>query len=140
MQITNHNSQMACLPLGSFEHMSNGGRQFAPGVFLDLELVSSGLRQLVVLRMPAVFSHGPFGLDPAAPLQAMQRRVERALFDAQHVFGNLLNALRNGPAVLRLKRQRLEDQQIECSLWKVDTAVGHKLPCYFYSGILLPPL
>lgn len=83
--------------------------------------------------MPAVFRHGPFGLDAATPLQAMQRRVKRALLDAQHVLGNLLNALRNGPAVLRFKRQRLEDQQVERSLREIDTLVCHKLPFHFYN-------
>ena len=63
----------------------------------------------------------------------MQRRVKRTLLDAQHIAGNLFNAFRNGPAVLRLQRQRLEDQQVECSLREIDSFVCHQLPFRFYS-------
>jgi hypothetical protein len=63
----------------------------------------------------------------------MEGGIERALLDAQHVARNLLDALGYGPAMLRFERKGLQDEQIQRSLWKVDTArVGHALPFCFY--------
>src|ERR1700733_12188965 len=63
----------------------------------------------------------------------MEGGIERALLDAQHVARNLLDALGYGPAMLRFQRKGLQDEQIQRSLWKVDTVrVGHALPFRFY--------
>src|SRR5262245_22080627 len=43
----------------------------------------------------------------------MQRWVQRALIDLQHVLGDLLDAFRDRPAVERLGLQRPKDQQVE---------------------------
>src|SRR5207244_3198381 len=63
-------------------------------------------------------------LVQTAPLEAVQRGVERALLHVKHIAGQLLNALRNGPAVLRFERQRLQNQEIQRALRQVDT--GHR--------------
>jgi hypothetical protein len=46
----------------------------------------------------------------------MQRWVERALVDLQHVARDLLNALRDSPAMHGLERERLEDQHVQRAL------------------------
>jgi hypothetical protein len=43
----------------------------------------------------------------------------------QNVFGDLLNALGNGPAVLRLEGNRFEDEQIESALRQIEFLGGH---------------
>src|SRR5213592_3376249 len=113
--------------LGNFQHLSNRRREFPPGAFFRLELLPAAPRQLVILGAPVVLRSPPFGLDPTSPLQSMQGGIERTLLDAQNVAGDLLNALRNAPAVLRFEGQGLEDQQVECSLRKVDPFVYHKM-------------
>ena len=67
--------------------------------------------ELVVLRPPAELGDGPLRLDPALMLEAMQRGIERALVDLQHVFGDLLDALRDRPAVQRLRLERPQDHR-----------------------------
>src|SRR5215469_3621400 len=58
----------------------------------------------------------------------MQRGIKRSLRDAQRVARHLLNALGNGPAVLRLEGQNLEDQQVERPLWHVNVLFRHSAP------------
>jgi len=49
-----------------------------------------------------------------------------------------MNAFGDGPTVLRLKRHGAQDQQVQCSLWKVDAGVRHLLPYHFYREHTLP--
>ena len=58
-------------------------------------------------------------LQPSLLLEAMERRVQRALADLQDFAADLLNALGDGPAVRRLERDGLEDQQVERALNEV---------------------
>ena len=61
----------------------------------------------------------------------MQRRVERSLGDLDHVAGNLLQALRDGIAVHRAKRDNFQDQQVQGALGQI----GFRVHCdtsYFY--------
>ena len=77
-------------------------------------------RQLVVLGAPVVVGHVPLGLDPAATFEPVKRGIERALLHLQDVAGNLMDAFGDRPAVLRLERNGLENQQIERSLRQLD--------------------
>src|SRR5262249_25267715 len=71
------------------------------------------------LGLPVVVGDVPLGLDPAAALEAMQRRVQRALLHLERVVGNLLDAFGNRPAVLRLERDGFQDQEIERALRQI---------------------
>ena len=53
-------------------------------------------------------------------LELVQGGVERALLNEQHIARQLPNALCNRPAVHRLERERLENQEIEGALDEVD--------------------
>ena len=81
-------------------------------------------REPVVLRPAAQLRDGPLGFDPALVLEAMERRVERALVDLQDVLGDLLDALRDRPAVQRAGLQRPEDEQVEGARKKVGDRVS----------------
>src|SRR5262249_5081230 len=98
---------------GGADDARDGGGQAAPRLFLGAELVPAARGQLVVLRAAIVLRGAPAGLDPAAALEAMQRRVQRPLLNAQRLARALLDALGDGPAVLRLERERVQDQQIQ---------------------------
>src|SRR4051812_35443582 len=56
----------------------------------------------------------------------MECRIEGALGHLEDVLGDLLDALRDGPAVLRLERERSEDQQIERALREIDAFATHE--------------
>src|SRR5260370_22436457 len=70
----------------------------------------------VILGLAVILRGLPGSRDPALIFQPVQRWVKRSLIDLEHVFGNLLDALRDAPAMHRLQFQRLEDQQIERAL------------------------
>jgi hypothetical protein len=77
------------------------------------QLPPSGCGQLVILGPAAQFRDGPLGFAPPLVLEAMQRRIKRALVDLQDILRDLLNALRDRPAMQRGRLQRPEDEQIE---------------------------
>ena len=84
-----------------------------------LELLPAGLGQRVEAGAPVGLGRAPLGGDPALMLQAVQRRIERALLHAQQFVRDLLDALRDRPAVHRLERDRPQDQQVERALNQV---------------------
>ena len=107
---------MAAAPQLSRDDEANRAGEPIPALELTCELLSAGSRQRVDLRFTAGVGGGPRGLQPALLLQPVQRRVQRALRDLQHVAADLANALRDAPAVHRLERERLEDEQIQRAL------------------------
>src|SRR5690348_14715824 len=99
-----------------FQNSLYGQRHSFPLRRLLAQLALALLRQAVKLRLPVVFRRALLGFNPPRRLEALQCRIERALVDAQHILGNLLDALRNAPAMLRAERERLQDQQVERAL------------------------
>src|SRR5690348_191824 len=91
-------------------------------------------RELVELRAPIVVRLAPLRLDPAAPFEAMEGRIERSLRNLERRRGDLADALRDRPAVLRLEGQRFQDEQIERPLRELDLrcvhGFGHATPCW----------
>jgi hypothetical protein len=57
----------------------------------------------------------PLGPDQLPFEKALERRIERALFDLEQVFGSLLDVLDEGIAVRRLTAKGLEDHHFECA-------------------------
>src|SRR5262249_34256042 len=57
----------------------------------------------------------PFTHDPAFEEHALQRRVERAFFHLQNVFGGLLDGI-GDPEAMQFARfgKRFQDQHVEC--------------------------
>src|SRR5262245_48333541 len=92
---------------------------------LDGELFAPRAGQFVILGATIVFRSAPLGLDPALLLHSVERRVERAFFDLQYVFGRLLNPLRDFVTVERAARERLENQHRQCALKQVRFRLSH---------------
>ena len=86
--------------------MNAGGEALPLGDF-GVELFASGPGQRIEAGAPVVLGCAPFGRNPALVLEAVQRRVERALLDAQQIIRNLLDALgdRLPPALLNRPKQ-----------------------------------
>src|SRR5262245_39652757 len=99
------------MALDRVEHVADDERETTPGGGVSVGLLAARPRQLVVLRAAVVVGRGPARADPTAPLEPMERRIERALAHVERVARDLLEALRDRPAVLGLERQGLEDQQ-----------------------------
>ena len=73
---------------------------------------------------PAQLLDAPLGFNPALMLETMEGRVERALVNLQDGLGDLLNALRDRPAVQRLGLQRPKDEQVERARQKIRDGVS----------------
>src|SRR5688500_5753357 len=99
-----------------------------PALLLDGELLSSGARQRVELCVAPRLRLMPFGGQPAALLEAMQCVVERSLVDTNSLARDDREMLRDGVAMGRSGRQRLQDQHVECPLRNRETGACHELP------------
>jgi hypothetical protein len=51
----------------------------------------------------------------------VQRRIQRALLNAEHITRHLLYTLGDSPSVLRPHGKRSQDQKIQCPLWKINS-------------------
>ena len=79
----------------------------------DVEPLSALGGDGVVARAAVVLRRAPFRADPAVEQQPLQRRIQRALADLQHIGGQQADAVGDAVAVLRAARQRPQDQQVE---------------------------
>src|SRR5439155_26573126 len=95
------------------------------------ELFSAGFGEFVIPGAAVVVRRAPTGLDPAPALQAVQRGVERALLNAEHLAGHLLDALGDAPSMLGVEGEGAKDEQVEGALGEID-ACGHWVPFRFY--------
>ena len=116
---------------GAFENLGDGGGELVPAFGLGFELLSAAASELVVFGAAVVVGGAPFGLDPATALEAVKGGIERTLLDAEDVARYLLDALGDGPAVLRAEGKSLEDEQVEGALRKVD-AFGRQIGSPFW--------
>ena len=104
-QIVQHGPLLSCL-----EDLRDRGSKLAPGTFFAFQLLAPKPRQLIKLGAAIVFRRAPACFDPAFALQAMERGIQGALLYEKSFAGDLMNALRDGPAMLRLKGKGAEDQ------------------------------
>src|SRR5579871_1030946 len=82
-------------------HACNCARDFLELRHLRMKLLPSGRRQPVKSRASIVIRQSPFRLDPTLHQHALERGIERSFFYPQHVFGNLLDVLRDSIAMHR---------------------------------------
>ena len=76
--------------------------------------------QFVDARPAAGILRDPLGANPAGFLHAVQRRIERAFFGAQHFAGSILDRRHDGVAVqMRAAGEDFQNQQIERALERV---------------------
>src|SRR5262249_32921331 len=109
-------SSFTVLRLRERDDLGDRGRQPLPVRRLGLELLPAQPREGVELRFPVVLGRLPLRLDPAFLLELVERRIERALADLEHVAGHGPQPQADRPAVQRLERQDLQQEKIESSL------------------------
>src|SRR4051794_31129236 len=68
------------------DHASHAFGEARPALFFQSELLPALSGDGVEARLAVFFGGAPIGADPAFLLHAVERGVERALFDAQQLF------------------------------------------------------
>src|SRR5262245_50824223 len=91
----------------------DGGGQPLPLCRFFVEMPAARTRERVDLRTPVVAAPRPLGGDPSLLLQLVERGVERAVADLQHIARDLAETLADRESVERLERQDLQNQQVE---------------------------
>ena len=114
--------------LGRSEHFRNGGRQAAPARALERQLSPAGRRDAVVLRALIVVGELPLRVDPALPLETMQRRIEGTVIDVEHLIGAGAERNADTVAVLGSPLQGPQNQQVERALEQIRllSRLGHR--------------
>src|SRR5207253_4663198 len=118
--------------LSGLEDLRHGGGEGAPSAFLKFQLFAPQPSQFIKLGAAIVLRYSPARGDPVLALQAMERGIQRALLHKQNFAGNLVDALRNRPAVQGLQSDGAENQAVQSALREIDSAVRHSFPYHFY--------
>src|SRR5690349_1782071 len=92
---------------------ADGAGERGPFGRFRLELLPSASGELVELRLASELRHSPLGFDPPFALHAVERGIERALFDLNRIAGRLFQPACDGVPVSRARAQRLEHERVE---------------------------
>src|SRR4051812_738403 len=118
---------------GQKQHLGDGRGPGGPLQGFVLELRAPLARQAVDLRLAAQVAHAPLGIDEAAPLHPVERRVEGAFFDLKGSGGCLLEPLGDGVPMKRPTAERLQHQGVEGPVEQIlagrqhrATSLGHQ--------------
>src|SRR4249920_3412071 len=108
------------------EEPGNSRRASRPVFRLDLELLSSGAREVVELGASRVLGLSPLAVEPSRALETLERGEQRSRIHLEYVARDLLDASRDPEAVQRLQAQRLQDQHVQRSLNDVGIRLLHR--------------
>src|SRR5262249_32859987 len=111
--------------LGMLQDARDGRAHAFPARGFFRELPASRFGERVELRAAIVLGIAPRRLDPPLLLE----RIQRPLIDLQDVPRNLLETLRDPPAVHRARRERAQDEEIERALKEIAFGRHEALDC-----------
>src|SRR2546423_10919852 len=112
-------------PSRETEDEGKGVGEAFPGLLLGGEVPATSGSEGIEARAAIVLGDAPLCRRPSPCLETVQRRVERAVVDAQRAAGDDLNRLRELPAARGPRLQQLEHDQIERPLEEIDLAFAH---------------
>src|SRR3954469_3467935 len=96
--------------------LTDGGGEALPAGDLFAELPAAFRGELVVLGVAVVLGDPPARFDPPFPAHAVERGIERALLDAEHVVGGGLDPAGDPVAMHRAPGERLENEELDRAL------------------------
>src|SRR5262245_42298270 len=106
-----------CWTSGVTQNLCDCAGERGPALLFVLELPASRRGDLVIARTPAVLRLPPFRTQAPGVRHAVQRRIERPFFDAQHAVRDAADVLGDRVAVHRTTGfERLEDDEIQGAL------------------------
>ncbi|SPE38512.1 hypothetical protein SBA3_290043 [Candidatus Sulfopaludibacter sp. SbA3] len=101
---------------GRIQDTADRPHNLLPAGGLRCQLLAALSRQAVILRLAVVFGGSPERGDPPAVIQAMQRRIEGAVLNLQHLFGTPLDRVSDRLSMSGTQDQGPEDQHVQGSL------------------------
>src|ERR1700675_466517 len=104
----------------------DGGGLPLPLFGLAAQFLPASLCEGVVFRAPIIFRGLPFALDEASSLEAPERGEQRTGVGLENAVAELLNSLRDAPAVQRLERERFQDEHVQGTLHEGGGSDGHR--------------
>src|SRR5437762_1013496 len=107
------------------EHRGHRSGEPEPRARLATQVLASGAGERVVTGAAVVLRDAPPRCDPALVLESPERRVERTLFDDQHVARGPLDPARDAETVLLAAGQRLQDDETERALQEIAVLFRH---------------
>src|SRR5690606_19303502 len=108
---------------GAQRHRDGLG-QAVPARHLIAQTLPPRRGQSVVLRPSVVLAHSPLALDASPVLEAVERRVERALLDLESATRDLLDTEQHAIPVQLAEGEGLQDQEVE-GAGKEFRGIGH---------------
>src|SRR5215211_984915 len=112
---------------GVLENVLNREDDALELVALGRELLASGGGERVVPRPAIVLRDAPLGFDVAVEEEALQRGIERALTDSQHVVRELAHSTADAVAMHRATNEGAKNEQVECARQELRCAASHGL-------------
>ena len=97
--------------------------ELGPPIALAGELRFSRGCEPVVLRALIRLAHAPFGLEPSALLEPVQRGIERAGLDLEQVVGLRADRLADAVSVLRSPDEGPKDEHVEGALEELEAVI-----------------
>src|SRR5262245_23884972 len=97
--------------LYALDDLGDDGAQFAPGRDLLLQARAPAFSQLVVFRAPVVVRRAPRRFDPSSTFEPMQGGIEGPLSDVQGRGGDLMETLRDRPAMPWREHQCFQNEE-----------------------------
>src|ERR1700736_1789197 len=96
------------ISLDSLAHLGDSERKPVPTLLFHGELLSTGSGKGIELGVASRITSFPFGTYPAALLDAVERRIKRALLHREHFLRHLLDALNDPVTVKTSEAERLQ--------------------------------
>src|SRR5580700_20627 len=101
---------------GRLHHLRDYASQSSPALLFGLELFASDASERIKLRALSLIGELPLRFEPALLLHPVECGIERALFYAKGVLGELFELLGDAPSMEFAARKNAEDQHIESAL------------------------
>jgi hypothetical protein len=94
----------------------DGVYETVPSVRLQAKLLFPSCSEAIKARFPVVLRSAPFGSYRAAKFQAVESRVERAVFDLKHIVGPALDRVGDGVTMGGSGEESLKNEKVESAL------------------------
>jgi hypothetical protein len=115
--------------LAGLDHQVDGARKPVPTFLLSYKLSASSSGKLIKLCLTTCVGFVPLRAYPSLLLKPVKCGIKRPLLHLQNLIRDLLNALGDGPTMLRFERDRLENKQVESALHEI-AWLAHTMTIY----------